>query len=197
MTSVTGTSIRTNTGFTLVEVMVTVAIIAVMAMAVTFVVPDNQEDELADAAEDLYQQLLYAQEYALVRHAILGVELDQQGYRFLQWQDQQWQPLDFRGLREQDWPTDVSYELDSETEALLGDNQEAIQAFFAPPEDDELADDDAEREQPEPQLWILGSGDISVFTLALASTTGMTDVVWQISSADGYSLKVGIPEDEQ
>ncbi|WP_162178392.1 pilus assembly FimT family protein [Pseudidiomarina atlantica] len=199
MTSVTGTSIKTNTGFTLVEVMVTVAIIAVMAMAVTFVVPDNQEDELADTAEDLYQQLLYAQEYALVRHAILGVELDQQGYRFLQWQDQQWQPLDFRGLREQDWPTDVSYELDSETEALLGDNQEAIQAFFAPPEEDEFSIDSEtdERQQPEPQLWILGSGDISVFKLNLMSATGMTDVVWQISSADGYSLKVGIPEDEQ
>ena len=196
MISATGTSNKTNTGFTLVEVMVTVAIIAVMAMAVTFVVPDNQENELADTAEDLYQRLLYAQEFALVRHAILGVEFDEQGYRFLQWQERQWQPLEFRGLRQQDWPAEVSYELDSEVEALLGENQEAIQAFFSPPEEDEFELDEPDQAQPEPQVWILGSGDISVFSINLFSAAGLTDVTWQVSSTDGYSLTVETPEDE-
>lgn len=185
MTSVTGTLNKTK-GFTLVEVMVTIAIIAVMAVAVTFVVPDQQDDQLDDAAEDLYQRIRYAQEYALLRHAILGLRIDEQGYTFVQWQDQKWQPLDFRGLRAQDWPNEVIFELESETEDLLGQDEDAVEAFFAPPEDETVTTE--EREAQQPQLWILGSGDLSVFTLRLQPFNSLDGEGWVLRSEDGYNL---------
>lgn len=185
MTSVTGTLNKTK-GFTLVEVMVTIAIIAVMAVAVTFVVPDQQDDQLDDAAEDLYQRIRYAQEYALLRHAILGLRIDEQGYTFVQWRDQKWQPLDFRGLRAQDWPSEVIFELESETEDLLGQDEDAVEAFFAPPEDETVTVE--EREAQQPQLWILGSGDLSIFTLRLQPFNSLDGEGWVLRSEDGYKL---------
>lgn len=185
MISVTGTLNKTK-GFTLVEVMVTIAIIALMAVAVTFVVPDQQDDQLDDAAEDLYQRIRYAQEYALLRHAILGLRINEQGYTFVQWQDQQWQPLDFRGLRAQDWPNEVIFELESETEDLLGQDEDAVEAFFAPPEDETVTAE--EREAQQPQLWILGSGDLSVFTLRLQPFNSLEGEGWVLRSEDGYNL---------
>ncbi len=192
MTSVTGTLSKTK-GFTLVEVMVTIAIIALMAVAVTFVVPDQQDDQLDDAAEDLYQRLRYAQEYALLRHAILGVRIDEQGYTFVQWREQEWQPLDFRGLRSQEWPSNVIYELESETESLLGQDEDAVEAFFAPPEDTTVTAE--EREAQQPQLWILGSGDISVFTLRLLPVNSLDGAGWLLRSEDGYTITLQRAED--
>lgn len=192
MTSVTGTLNKTK-GFTLVEVMVTIAIIALMAVAVTFVVPDQQDDQLDDAAEDLYQRMRYAQEYALLRHAILGLRVDEQGYTFVEWREQEWQPLNFRGLRPQDWPAGVIYELESETEDLLGQNEDAVEAFFAPPEDTTVSAEELEAQQP--QLWILGSGDVSVFTLRLQPENSFAGEGWVLRSEDGYNISLQRAED--
>ncbi len=192
MTSVTGTLNKTK-GFTLVEVMVTIAIIALMAVAVTFVVPDQQDDQLDDAAEDLYQRMRYAQEYALLRHAILGLRFDEQGYTFVEWREQEWQPLNFRGLRPQDWPAGVIYELESETEELLGQNEDAVEAFFAPPEDATVSAEELEAQQP--QLWILGSGDVSVFTLRLQPENSFAGEGWLLRSEDGYNINLQRAED--
>ncbi|MBG23034.1 MAG: type II secretion system protein GspH [Idiomarinaceae bacterium] len=192
MTSVTGTLNKTK-GFTLVEVMVTIAIIALMAVAVTFVVPDQQDDQLDDAAEDLFQRMRYAQEYALLRHAILGLRFDEQGYTFVEWREQQWRPLDFRGLRSQDWPAGVIYELESETEDLLGQNEDAVEAFFAPPEDTTVSAEELEAQQP--QLWILGSGDVSVFTLRLQPENSFAGEGWLLRSEDGYNISLQRAED--
>ena len=183
MTSVTGT-LKTTKGFTLVEIMVTLVIIALMAMAVTFVVPDRDDDTLVKTTDEFVQRVRYAQEYALLQHAILGLEIDEQGYQFLQWQEQQWVPLDYRGLRAQEWPYGILWELESETEGLLGQDEDAIEAFFTPREEAEGDDENV----PEPQLWILGSGDISVFTLQLRSSNGGPQDVRVIESRDGYSV---------
>lgn len=192
MTSVTGTLNKTK-GFTLVEVMVTIAIIALMAVAVTFVVPDQQDDQLDDTAEDLYQRLRYAQEYALLRHVILGLRVDEQGYQFVQWQNQEWQPLNFRGLRAQQWPRNVIHELESETDELLGQDEDAVEAFFEPPEESRATAE--EREAQQPQLWILGSGDLSVFTLRLRPENSLDGEGWVLRSEDGYNLALQRAED--
>ncbi|MGQ4276521.1 pilus assembly FimT family protein [Pseudidiomarina sp. E22-M8] len=184
MTSATGTLNRAKAGFTLVEIMVTIAIIGVLAMTVSFVVPDEQDDQISDTAEDLAQRILYAQEYALVRHAILGLQLTSDGYEFLQWREQQWQPIDQRGLRAQNWPDSLVWDIESETEELLGQDEDAVEAFFAPEEDPGAEP----KEQSMPQLWILGSGDISVFTLTLSSRDVFASRSWRLASADGYEV---------
>ncbi|MDN7136838.1 GspH/FimT family pseudopilin [Pseudidiomarina sp. 1ASP75-14] len=186
MTSATGTLNRTKAGFTLVEIMVTIAIIGVLAMTVSFVIPDQQDDQISETAEDLHQRIRYAQEYALVRHAILGLHLTQDGYRFLQWREQQWQPIEQRGLRAQNWPEGMVWEIDSETEELLGQDEDAVESFFAPKE--ERNNDDEEAVMP--QLWILGSGDISVFTLTLGSMDVFTSRSWRLASEDGYQVSL-------
>ncbi|MFC0445741.1 Tfp pilus assembly protein FimT/FimU [Pseudidiomarina halophila] len=184
MTLATGTLNKTKAGFTLVEIMVTIAIIAVLAMSVTFVIPDEQDDQINETAEELVQRIRYAQEYALVRHAILGLHLTPDGYEFLQWREQQWQPIEQRGLRAQNWPDGLVWEVESETEELLGQDEDAVEAFFAPQEDDNAEPED----QPMPQVWILGSGDISVFTLTLSSIDVFASRSWRLVSEDGYEV---------
>lgn len=39
-----------------------------------------------------------------------------------------------------------------------------------------------------PQVWILGSGDISVFTLTLSSMDVFANRSWRLVSEDGYEV---------
>lgn len=205
-TSATGTSNNVrNRGFTLVEVMVTMAVIGMLALTVSFVVPDQRDDSVEENARVLYERINYAREFALVRSAILGLRVDNNGtsYRFLQFTDGRWQEVNQRGLRTAQLDEQVSLTIETADLALLEQDDTDIDEVFAGDDreftgrfaDDDTEDEDRNRTEikrlPTPQLFIFGSGDIAPFTITLRDDFALrAGTEWIIRSEDGVDISL-------
>ncbi|WP_051985976.1 pilus assembly FimT family protein [Pseudidiomarina salinarum] len=178
---------RQTRGFSLIEMMVVMVIIAMMAMAVTFVIPDDRDDQAAKSARDLHTQLQYAREYAMVRHAVLALEVWEQDYRFVQWQDSRWQPINTKGLTAHELPEHLRFELDVDSVDLLAQDADR-DGLFQPVNDEDEAD--KQQRQPGEMLYIFGSGGLPVFSLKFINMQDATAASWVVESTDGYQLQV-------
>ncbi|SDB19630.1 general secretion pathway protein H [Pseudidiomarina indica] len=178
-------------GFTLVEVMVTIAVIAMLALTVSFVVPSRQQDTTAEAAHTLYERLRYARDYALLRHAVIGLRIDNgDHYRFLEFTEGRWQNLQHRALP----PTTVEgldLMIATDDLALLAQDGTRVEDVFGEEEKDYgvRRDSDEDPREPPPQLMILGSGELPLFELVLRHFDRLGDShSWRIASDDGLHL---------
>jgi len=77
-----GSFLLPATGFSLIEILVVIVILAVTAAAVTLAVGDVGERRLARDAERLQALLGYACEQAELSGRQIGLSLDRDGYRF-------------------------------------------------------------------------------------------------------------------
>ncbi len=83
---------HTQTGLTLVEMLVAVAIIGLLASVVVLTVP-QEPDEAEVAAFSLARQLKNARDLAILRNQIIALDIDEDVYRFVQYKDNDWVPL--------------------------------------------------------------------------------------------------------
>jgi type II secretory pathway pseudopilin PulG len=173
----------------LIEMLLVMAIIALIAGSISFVVPDNRDRESARAAFELHSKIEFAREYALTRHAILALEIWPDGYRFVQWNDGNWvemsaAPGASRALSAVTLAPELALELEVDSLDLLAQDTER----------DGLFDDPAERQRETGErrrgelLFIFGSGGLPVFRLSVGSD-------WRVLSRDGYTLKLERPDE--
>jgi general secretion pathway protein H len=133
-------------GFTLIEILVVVVILAVTAAAVTLAVSGaGGERQLARDAERLRALLGYACEQAEISGREIGLSLSRAGYRFSRGDHDQWLPAGDGELRPRKWSV-------SADAVLTRDGQRVdIGADF--PE--------------KPQLVCFSSGELTAFRLDL------------------------------
>lgn len=110
-TSATGTDRRSRPGFSLVELMVVVALIGLMASAVALTLPDPR-GRLEDEAARLAARLTLARDESVLTGRATAVRLDEQGYGFLRRQGGVWTPLDEAPFRPMAWGEGVRPSLD-------------------------------------------------------------------------------------
>lgn len=89
-------------GFTLVELMVVVAIIGLMAGAVVLAIPDPRGG-LVDEAERFAARAVAARDLAVIEARPLAVRVTASGYAFDRRQAGQWVPLDRKPFRSEPW----------------------------------------------------------------------------------------------
>ncbi len=149
---------RRQFGFTLIEVMLVMAILGLIASAVVFTLPGGERggDSPHNAAVALRQQLNYAREYAMVRQQPVGLKFHEDGYRFLFWQDEQWKEKSPRGLRAQktEWP--MRWEFTSRGIAIVEQSESLESGLFADESDDDSL---------VPDILILPSGEMTLFSV--------------------------------
>lgn len=103
---------RRAAGFTLIEILVTVVILAVLAAAVTIALSGaGGERQLEREAERLQALLGYACEHAQVGGRAVGLSLISDGYVFSQRNGETWKPFDSGELRDRTWPGPLRVEL--------------------------------------------------------------------------------------
>ena len=139
---------RPASGFTLIEVMIVMAIMAmVLAMALPYL-PRDEQTVINEEVERLRSRLEFAQARAILRSQDLGVKFEENAYQFLERVDANWQAIEDRALK--------STELAGPwTQRLMIDDEEL------------LFDINDESEEIEPDVLLYSSGEVTAFEYEL------------------------------
>ncbi|HET8711758.1 MAG TPA: type II secretion system minor pseudopilin GspH [Spongiibacteraceae bacterium] len=146
-------------GFTLLEILVVLVIVAAMAALLVFSYNDSPQRRLQREAADLVALLNAATEEAVMRGIELGVVIDDEGYRFVAFDPttKQWQAAASGGLAAHNFPE--HYAIDFSLDGSEVDQQtiERIKLLSQRSDDERLR----------PSILILSSGEITPFKLTL------------------------------
>ena len=126
-------------GFTLVELMVVLAIMALAATAVVLTIP-GEERSVRSEADRLAARLAAARDVAVVEGRSVAVNFAPSGYGFERRVDGAWTPLPGRAFVQRNWPADIRF--------AAGDGQGAARILF-----------DRGGTSPTPQAVVLAGGD--------------------------------------
>ncbi|PYE33177.1 general secretion pathway protein H [Idiomarina fontislapidosi] len=172
-----------QSGFTLVEILVVMAIVGLIAASVVFTVPSMTRDETTPqtAAATLKAQLQWARERAMIEQRPLGLLLQAEGYQFLRWQQTEegwrWQAVTEKGLAAQDYRDNLSLEWRIDEPPFIAQEKQLEDTLFSP------SDDNEDEEQPIPQLLILPTGELSQFSIQFAAPFDAEPSAWLIADS--------------
>jgi len=107
-------------GFTLVELLMVVAILGLAAGAVVLSVPDPRPSVAADA-ERFAARLVRAREEAILSNQPVAVEVSAAGYGFAVFDGERWSPLEAGPFASQAWTEGTSVALPGEPVRLVFD----------------------------------------------------------------------------
>ncbi|MBL4583676.1 MAG: type II secretion system minor pseudopilin GspH [Pseudomonadales bacterium] len=172
-----------TSGFTLIELLVVLVIMGVMISLVTFSTGiQNRERETHQTALRLISLMRLASDEAVLNGKLLGWQLSEQQYQFMQREEGNWQAVpDDRLLKLNPLPPWLATEL--EVEGRL------VEPLVEP----------AQTAEPEqlPQLFILPSGEMTAFKLDLFDKNDPQAVRYRLENnyADLRILRID-PEDQ-
>lgn len=158
--------VRTH-GFTLIEVLVVLVIVAVMAGLLVFSVRDNPERELKREAQGLAALLNTAVDEAVMQSRDLGLVINDQGYVFVTFdpEEKRWLPLLQKPLGEHHFAEGYSVQFSFDGKLIDDATRARIEKFIARGSGDTEADLHAGEKKP--ALLLLSSGEITAFALTL------------------------------
>ncbi len=130
---------REANGFTLVELMVVLAIMALAATAVVLTIP-GEERSVRSEADRLAARLAGARDIAVIEGRSVAVNFAPSGYGFERRIAGEWQPLPGRAFAQRNWPGDVRF--------VAGDGQGVTRILF-----------DRVGTSPTPQTVVLSGGE--------------------------------------
>ncbi|USD37804.1 type II secretion system minor pseudopilin GspH [Ferrimonas sp. SCSIO 43195] len=165
---------RHQSGFTLLEIMLVLVLIGVAAMSVTLTVGgDPRQEALDKAANEFASVVSMALEESVLSGQEVGVVVEEDHYFFARFNvdKDDWEPLQAERLyRERQMPEGVLLSLSIEGMPLAQSDEEDESEFGL---DESLFEksDEEKKNNPEPQLLILPSGEITPFSLQFEDDT--------------------------
>lgn len=179
-------------GFSLLEVLLVVAIIGIGALVIVLQLPASQQGETANDARRQFQlKFHYAREQALLRNWVIGVEFQADGYTFYRWQDNQWQLFDNKPLEQVRLPESMQLDFLLGEMRLL-DNLENRDGLFASNSRERNSAENRagmNEQPPNPQVMIFESTEFIPFKLQWISYAKGGETV-QIDGSDGIQLRL-------
>ena len=154
-------------GFTLLELLVVVVIVAILFTYTTLAIrSDSPEDIIKKEAQRLERLVELALEEAILRGEEYAIEVSQNGYRFLRFSQNQWQPLsDDNILHDRELPLEMELEMRLEDTEIVIDPASGTKTLSGDESDDDPDDDQDEKSEDKetfnPQIYLLSSGEIT------------------------------------
>ncbi|MGM0570059.1 MAG: type II secretion system minor pseudopilin GspH [Pseudomonadota bacterium] len=124
-------------GFTMIEILVVLVLVGLLAsLAIVNLGGGSEQREMNSKVRELYVLMQTASEQAILNNEELGLVVDEQGYRFLVYneQEQQWRSESERLFRGRDFPEWMSVTLFSEDDipAMARDDDEDSEGRLQP-----------------------------------------------------------------
>lgn len=155
-------------GFTFIELVVVIAILAVMITMVTINFGDPQRKRMSHTRDQITSLVQLASEQAIFNSQDYGIGVSTSGYVFLQLTELGWVPVnDDRIFRYRLLPEGLELDL-----YLDGIKVNLDREFLR-----DTKEDDEKKSSRRPQIYITSDGEISPFTLEL---TDRDDLVFRI-----------------
>ncbi|OOE64377.1 type II secretion system protein GspH [Salinivibrio sp. IB868] len=167
---------RQAAGFTLLEILLVVVIVAVSTSGVIMVMPESADTRTQEAGQALYQRMKLWAEQSWLEGRTYGVRIEQQRYQLLVLGQEQWQPVS-----SDRWATQGRLPEQSRF-VLTMDGfgwQQQDRLFEDKPLFEDLFDEDDEQAVAPPQIWLLPNGELTPFTL-MVETDGRA--AWQLKA---------------
>lgn len=153
--------IRNQQGFTLLEIMLVIAVIALIASSMRLGISfESEKDKKIREVQRMHAVINAAAEYAMLNQVELGLLLDDVSYKFLAFDGQKWRAMSGQKIFE-DKEFSEGIELKLELEGLEWSEDNLLGSVSW---SDEELDDDGE-EKLTPQIFILSSGDLTPFLI--------------------------------
>lgn len=151
-------------GFTLIEILLVLVLLATSAVAVIVTLPESREDKVKEQAARFHHLVQLLGEDALLNGIDYGIRVERNRYQFLQLTSQDWQPI-----RESRYFTEVEMDEGIRLRVEIGGySWQDKDRLFKPGslfnEDLFAEQTDKEKIKP-PQVVVMASGEFTPFTL--------------------------------
>ena len=180
-------------GFTLIEILLVLVLLATSAVAVVMTLPESKEDKVKEEAARFHHLVQLLGEDALLNGIDYGIRIERHRYQFLELTSKEWQPIaESRFFTE----VEVGDDIDLRVE-MGGYSWQDKDRLFKP---GSLFDEDLFAEQTDkdkikpPQIVVMASGEYTPFTLAF-EVDGVNQF-WRIQADELGQIFLLRPGDE-
>ncbi|MBA5762874.1 type II secretion system minor pseudopilin GspH [Vibrio sp. 404] len=185
-------------GFTLLEVLLVVALLSVTVTVVVFSLPNNQRDEANLQARSLWLRLQLLNEEALLSGRDFGLRIDEEKstYYLQQLDEEGWKPLKLERI-----PYQTKFkEGVAATFSLGGSIWQDKERLFNPSSlfDEEMfAEFEQQKVLPQPQVFFMSSGEITPFSIAIyPSGADIEQSAWQVVAKENGQIILLAPGEQ-
>ncbi|MCG3864336.1 MULTISPECIES: type II secretion system minor pseudopilin GspH [unclassified Photobacterium] len=156
---------KRSAGFTLIEMMLVLVLLATSAVAVISTLPDNKRDEVKEQAVRFHHLAQLLGEDAMLNGVDYGIRVEPHQYNFVQLTQDGWQPLE--GAK---FYTDVKLDNAITTQVEIGgawkDKDRLFKSDSLFKDEDLFTKSDEEKKKIKPQIVVMASGEYTPFTLS-------------------------------
>lgn len=180
-------------GFTLIEILLVLVLLATSAVAVIISLPESKEDKVKEEAARFYHLVQLLGEDALLNGVDYGIRIERHRYQFLELTRKDWQPVaQSRFFTEIDVGDDINLSVE-----MGGYSWQDKDRLFKPGslfnEDLFARQTDKDKIKP-PQIVVMASGEYTPFTLVF-EVDGVNQF-WRIQADELGQLFLLRPGDE-
>ncbi len=186
---------RNQRGFTLLEVMLIMVLVAVSSVAVVVTLPTNKDDAAHTRAQQLFQRLTLLHQDAILNGWDIGVRFEEPNnkYVLLRLGKDGWQPLEHRRI-----PAETELEdgvsLGFELGGGVWGQKESLFEQGSLFDEEMFADVEKKDEERPPQVFILSSGELTPFEVFIhPSNTAMGDLNWRVLALENGTFRLLAP----
>ena len=156
---------KRNAGFTLIEIMLVLVLLATSAVAVVSTLPNNKRDEVKEQAQKFHHLAQLLGEDAMLNGVDYGIRIGPHQYHFLKLTQEGWQPLD--GVK---FFTNVKLDTGITATVAIGgawkDKDRLFKSDSIFKNNDIFKKSDQEKKVLPPQIVVMASGEYTPFTVS-------------------------------